>query len=177
MTGTWRSGRCARAMGLAMSLTLSTALSGCFFETEQSLRAQLSETLYLREPLYFRDRLGCTAALYSLYSRYPKPGVIPVSDLTAALFLMERGRAVAFNVGLSPDDISREVIGREQRSGLGIVNAGVSGATGCLEERLEVPLYEAMLNPEVVTVYDPQARVLSLIEWEQKRVWVLRSYD
>ena len=55
--------------------------------------------------------------------------------------------------------------------------AGVSGATQCLEPALEEPLYRAMLDPQVVTVYDPQAKVLALIEWSEKRAWVLRSFD
>ncbi|APX21498.1 MULTISPECIES: hypothetical protein [Salipiger] len=164
-------------MGRGLLLAVPLMLSACFYGTEGQLRGKLSDTLYLRDTLYFRDRLGCTAALFSIYTRHPRPRVMRAGDVAAALSLLDRGKPVAFETGLSPDGISRAVLEHETRSGLGIVSAGVSGATQCLEPALEEPLYRAMLDPQVVTVYDPQAKVLALIEWSEKRAWVLRSFD
>ncbi|EIE48688.1 hypothetical protein AL036_13655 [Salipiger aestuarii] len=152
-------------------------LGGCFFETESALRKDLSETLYLRDALYFRDRLGCTAALYSLYSRYPKAGVLRVGDMYGALYMLEQGKPVAFTMKLSPNDISMQVRDHERRSGLGIVTAGAAGVAMCLDEDMQALLYDAMFSPDTLTIFDPNTKLLTLVDWPNKRAWALRAMD
>lgn len=159
--------------GLAAAL----CLGGCFFETESALRKELSGTVYLRDSLYFRDKLGCTAALYSLYSRYPKAGVMQIGDMYGALHMLAQGRAVAFTMGLSPNEISMQVRDHEQRSGLGIMTAGAAGVSMCLDEDMQELLYDAMFSPETLTIFDPTTKVLTLVDWKNKRAWALRAMD
>lgn len=165
---------CAR---LAVALLLGGTLSGCFFETEASLRKDLEQTVYLRDALYFRDRLGCTAAMYSLYARYPKAGVLQVGDMYGALHMLGRGRPVAFTMGLSPNEISKQVRDHEERAGLGIVTAGAAGVAMCMDEDMQHLLYDAMLSPDTLTIFDPNTKVLTLIDWPNKRAWALRAMD
>ncbi|WP_417720966.1 hypothetical protein [Salipiger sp.] len=158
-----------------VALIAPMLLSACVIDREPALRAELSDTLMLRDTLYFRGRIGCSAALFSLYSRHPKPAVLRAGGIREALLLMRRGRVVAIEAGLSPNDVSRAVISQDLGRGLGLLSAGIAGAMDCLEPGLELPLYHALIDPGVVTVYDPVARVLMLVEWSEKRVWVLRS--
>ncbi len=165
---------CTRILaGLAAALSLG----GCFFETESALREELSGTVHLRDALYFRDRLGCTAALYTVYSRYPKAGVLRVGDMYGALHMLEKGRPVAFTMGLSPNDISMQVRDHEQRSGLGIVTAGAAGVSMCLDEEMQELLWDAMLSPDTLTIFDPNTKVLTLVDWTHKRAWAFRAMD
>ncbi|MDO6586803.1 hypothetical protein Q4543_14915 [Salipiger sp. 1_MG-2023] len=164
-----------RRMFAGFVVTLS--LSGCFFDTETSLRKHLEQTVYVREPLYFRDRLGCTAAMYSLYARYPKAGLTQVGDLSGALYLLEKGRPVAFSMGLSPHEISLAVREHEQRSGLGIIQAGAAGVAMCMDEDIQDLLFDAMLSPATLTIYDPNTKILTLVDWKNKRAWALRAMD
>ena len=158
-------------------LLVPLLLAACVFETEAKLRKQLEGTLFLRDTVYYEDHLGCTAALFTLYSRYTKPRVMRAGDLTGALYLIDRGRTVAFDMGLSPNELSKEIRVLEHPVSFGINSAGVTGALHCLTKDLQTPLYQAMTDPEVVTVYDPEAHTLSLVDWREKRAWVLRGYD
>lgn len=146
-------------------LTLALVLTGCALDEEEDVRALMRNWVFLAQTQHFVSQIRCTVAVFDVVSPDLRvTGARKVDSVGGALTLLNRGHAVAFVMpGLTPSEISQQLMSLSLPNGLGMITAVTGPARECMEEAVEIGVYLALTSPDSVMVYDPANDAVMLL--------------
>lgn len=170
----------ARRIGhLGLLVLLAISLPGCLrLDTEDEVRAQIAEWVFLAQTRHFTSRPTCTAAIFDTISgalRSTGP-VRPVMDLRSGQGLLADGRTVAFELpGLTPNMVSEALMSVNLYEGMGLVSSFVGPSRACMTDSYQADVYMALMSPDTVMIYDPGSNALVLLHRPSQIAFFMRG--
>ena len=154
-------------------LTVLLTLAGCARDSEDALRARLSQWFYLEEGTHFRSKSRCTAAVYNVAAAYTRPALTVHTSANLAKEAFSTGGLAALQMmGFSPNDLTDALL----LTGRGTFGkqalAAAAQAVPCFEgTRAEGQLRDALTRPGAVMAYDRESEGLMVLDPEAMRLF------
>jgi hypothetical protein len=152
-----------------------TGPAGCAMDREAEVRARLAEWVEPGDTLWFRSTMDCTAAVFRTKTVTPSPDVQRVTSVRQGLLLLGHDVIVGFDVdGLSPTQVSEEVMSADLPRGLGVLSSGVA-AKGCMDEQTTRSYLSALHSDQAMLIFDPAGKVLAVLDRAGQRIFFARG--
>ena len=159
-----------------VALTLCLGAAACTLDAEPEVRARLAAWVQLGPTVSFNSTRDCTAGAFKTISGQLKAPVRVASSIDEGLRLMRGGAdVVAFDIrGLSPTEVSQEMMTEKLSDGLSILSAGVA-ARGCLDDAGQARYLAALSAPDAVLMLDPADNGLAVLDRDARMVFFSRG--
>jgi hypothetical protein len=164
-TGVW--------LGLACLM-----LAGCFaLDREEEVRAQVGDWVFLAQTRRFVSKPTCTVAIFDVVSEAVRgTRVRTATSLREGLGKVARGQTVAFVMpGLSPYAISEGLMSLDLSEGLGLLSSFVGPSRACMDDVYKADVYQALMSPDTLTIYDPGSNALLLLHRPSQILFFMRG--
>jgi hypothetical protein len=157
-------------------VALAALVTGsCSLDQEEQVRAQVQDWVKLGETYYFFSRVNCTAALFEVKASRISSKVKKVRDVEAGMRAIYEEIAVAFEVeGLSPTEVTEEIMNRDLPMGIGVLSSG-TGGKDCMAIEMEEAYFNALLDPTSALIYHPTAKFTVVFDRRNRRIFYSRG--
>ncbi len=154
-------------------LIFAVALAGCARDDEAALRDRLSGWFFLDARVYFKSKMRCTAAVYTIEEPGLRPALTVQNDPDRAKAALTRhGHAAIRMEGYSPHDLTDALL----LSGAGAFGKEALGAAAqavpCFEgTSAETQLLRALTRRGATMVYDRESEGLMILDPDAQRLF------
>ncbi|WP_136440992.1 hypothetical protein [Pacificoceanicola onchidii] len=164
-----------RALLCVAALTMLTA---CQLDTEEEARRLVAPWVFLAETEVFHSEANCTVARFATISpdvRRSK-GPVLVEGVRESIPFLEEKQVVAYALpGLSPNQISEQLMSINLFKGLGLLSSFVSPGKNCMDETFASDAFQVLMSPDTTLIYDPVNYALVLLYRPLNKAFLVRT--
>lgn len=163
MRGVWRHIDGLRGRGITLALTAAMALGACERHGETEVRSLLTGWFDLGETLYFKSKLGCTAAVFKVSSDMVKSALVLEDNLERGIYRHREGGLMALRVaGANANQVANTLMTIDKGLGLAVLAANTQ-ALDCMNDKAKATFFKGLSAPHSVLVYDTDQRAVALL--------------
>ena len=156
-------------MRWALSAAAVLSLAACTKDTEEDVRAEVSNWLSLGDTRYFKSTRACTAGIFETRSGRWTSAVVDARSWEEARLAFERDRVVVFeSISLSPSDFTGIIVDEDPSLGSQIISAGLA-ARDCLDDTGQKSYLAALRDVNATLIYDPMTQTVGVLEADRSR--------
>ncbi|MFZ7090122.1 hypothetical protein [Primorskyibacter sp. 2E233] len=164
-----------RSLGV---LTALVGLTACQLDTEQEARKIVAPWIFLAETEQFTSEKDCTVARFAVVSAEVRRtrGPVIMNSVRAAIPLLQEGRTVAFDIpGLTPNQVSEQLMSINLFKGLGMLASFVGPGKRCMDDTFAVDAYTVLMSSDTMMIYDPVTYSMVLLYRPAKVAFFMRT--
>ncbi|WP_425099462.1 hypothetical protein [Tropicibacter sp. S64] len=163
---------------LLMLLTALAVLVGCKLDSEEEARRMVSAWIFLAETEVFHSETDCTVARFATISPQVRgtKGPKVVHGVREAVPFLEEKRTVAFDMpGVTPNQISEQLMSINLFKGLGLLSSFIGPGKRCMDDVFAQDAFTVLMSTETTMIYDPQNYALVLLYRPMNKAFFVRT--
>lgn len=151
---------------IVILMTALTVLAGCTLDTEEEVRAQVSQWVELGDTFLFHSSSVCTAGVFYVKSPRINSMVAKARSVDTGMKMLKEGGPVAFDVGgRSPNSLTEAIMSKDLPEGISVLNSGLAGAN-CMDDLAQGVYYQAIMNPKSRMIFVPDGDAMIIVDRE-----------